>query len=667
MRAMLKLVWTGLAVAALLSTQAAAQAPVGSAFTYQGELAQNGQFIDASSDFQFSLWDQPAGGNQVGALVQVDDHLVVGGRFTVLLDFGDAFEGEARFLEIAVRSPAGVGGFTTLSPRQELTPTPYAVFSTRPWQTSGDDIFFDGSRVGIGTQAPLFRLDVRSPAPRAIFGWTTNPTGNTYGVFGQSAGDAGIGVQGFATADSGDTSGVVGYADSTTGRGVWGSALSASGVNYGVYGETSSSSGYGGFFLNDDGLALLARSTTGNALRGETNATGAATAVHGVIQNPGAGAFSAAVRGENLGSATGTVGVWGSSAGAGTGVQGRTDRGFGVFGQATSRESGTGVWGETESLVGFGVIGRRTNVQGTDPAVRGETMSRSPGAVGVHGIAQGTGTQGATFGVLGQSNSPVGVGVRGQSNTGVQAAGQQFGVHATASNVGGQGVRAEGAFGVYGLGNGGAGVVGESGSAVTPGIWAIGWGTNWLDAPALRADGGSGPAILAIGSTGVRGEGSDTGVVGTGTTASAYGGYFSNLDEDGIALAVHGPTVMGANTPLPSVPAGVVLAVDGKVMCEELEVQLSEDWPDFVFADGYPLLALEQVEAFVREHGHLPDVPSAAEVAASGINVGRMQAALLRKVEELTLHIIELDRKLDDARQENERLVARIAAIEARP
>ena len=89
---------------------------------------------------------------------------------------------------------------------------------------------------------------MRSPTPRAIYGWVTNPTGQTFGVYGQSASDEGTGVFGFATANTGMTNGVMGFSDSRTGKGVYGFALDAQGVNYGVYGETNSRQGYAGYF-----------------------------------------------------------------------------------------------------------------------------------------------------------------------------------------------------------------------------------------------------------------------------------------------------------------------------------------------------------------------------------------------------------------------------------
>jgi hypothetical protein len=107
-----------------------AQSPVGTAFTYQGQLKQASAPLDGSADFQFSLWDAASNGTQIGFTVAVDAVDVAAGLFSVTLDFGaGVFNGEARWLQIAVRSPAGGGLFTTLSPRQPLSVTPYAYFA----------------------------------------------------------------------------------------------------------------------------------------------------------------------------------------------------------------------------------------------------------------------------------------------------------------------------------------------------------------------------------------------------------------------------------------------------------------------------------------------------------------------------------------------------------
>ena len=111
-------------------TALAGQTPVGTVFTYQGELSNGGVPVDEplnGCDFEFSLWDADVDGSQVGPTL-TPTALVADGRFTVALDFGEnIFTGNARWLKIAVCCPSPCVDFTTLSPRQELTPAPHAL------------------------------------------------------------------------------------------------------------------------------------------------------------------------------------------------------------------------------------------------------------------------------------------------------------------------------------------------------------------------------------------------------------------------------------------------------------------------------------------------------------------------------------------------------------
>jgi hypothetical protein len=88
-----------------------------------------------------------------------------------------------------------------------------------------------------------------------------------------------------------------------------------------------------------------------------------------------------------------------------------------------------------------------------------------------------------------------------------------------------------------------------------------------------------------------------------------------------------------------------LLAVNGKVSAKEVEVTLS-GWSDFVFASDYTLRPLSEVESFINTNKHLPDVPSEAQVLENGMNVGEMSATLLQKIEELTLYIIDLNKRI---------------------
>lgn len=95
------------------------------------------------------------------------------------------------------------------------------------------------------------------------------------------------------------------------------------------------------------------------------------------------------------------------------------------------------------------------------------------------------------------------------------------------------------------------------------------------------------------------------------------------------------------------------LAVNGTIGCKEVIVEDDSDtWPDYVFTPDYTPMSLDEIRTFIKENGHLPDAPSAQEVKQKGINVGQMNALLLKKVEELTLHIIELQDQLNSLKKE---------------
>jgi hypothetical protein len=90
----------------------------------------------------------------------------------------------------------------------------------------------------------------------------------------------------------------------------------------------------------------------------------------------------------------------------------------------------------------------------------------------------------------------------------------------------------------------------------------------------------------------------------------------------------------------------LTLAVGGKLGARSVHVVAPAiPWPDYVFAPAYALRPLPAVEAFIQANGHLPEVPSAAEVARQGLDLGAMDALLLKKIEELTLHLIALEKQ----------------------
>ncbi|TCC97694.1 hypothetical protein [Pedobacter hiemivivus] len=116
---------------------------------------------------------------------------------------------------------------------------------------------------------------------------------------------------------------------------------------------------------------------------------------------------------------------------------------------------------------------------------------------------------------------------------------------------------------------------------------------------------------------------------------------------------------------------GYKLAVAGDMIAESIKVKLQSVWPDYVFTNSYALPTLQETEKHIKEKGHLPGIPSAEEVNTNGIDLGEMNAKLLKKIEELTLYLIEMKKenriqqKVND--DQNQMLRAEINALKSKP
>lgn len=114
------------------------------------------------------------------------------------------------------------------------------------------------------------------------------------------------------------------------------------------------------------------------------------------------------------------------------------------------------------------------------------------------------------------------------------------------------------------------------------------------------------------------------------------------------------------------------LAVKGTIGAQEVIVTSTSGWSDYVFDPAYRNAPLSEVKKYIDENHHLPDMPSAAEVAQSGVSVGEMQAKLLAKIEELTLHMIEaekhsalLEQENSELRRDSQAMKERVSRLEA--
>ena len=104
-------------------------------------------------------------------------------------------------------------------------------------------------------------------------------------------------------------------------------------------------------------------------------------------------------------------------------------------------------------------------------------------------------------------------------------------------------------------------------------------------------------------------------------------------------------------------PGSFKLAVEGKIVAREIQVTLANPFPDYVFGSSYKLRSLYTLENYINQNKHLPGIPSAVEVEKKGgVELGEMNRKLLEKIEELTLYIIEINKKVEKLEKENEAL-----------
>jgi hypothetical protein len=125
----------------------------------------------------------------------------------------------------------------------------------------------------------------------------------------------------------------------------------------------------------------------------------------------------------------------------------------------------------------------------------------------------------------------------------------------------------------------------------------------------------------------------------TGTTAINNGG-----------LTVSGNVGIGTTTP------DQKLTVNGTIHSKEVKVDLAVPAPDYVFEKEYKLPSLDSIKIYIDQNKHLPEVPSAKEMEANGVQLGEMNMLLLKKMEEMTLYMIDVDKRLSILRKENEEL-----------
>ncbi|CAA9194488.1 hypothetical protein FLA105534_00171 [Flavobacterium bizetiae] len=87
------------------------------------------------------------------------------------------------------------------------------------------------------------------------------------------------------------------------------------------------------------------------------------------------------------------------------------------------------------------------------------------------------------------------------------------------------------------------------------------------------------------------------------------------------------------------------LSVNGNIRSKEVKVEIT-NWPDYVFEEDYKIKSLDNLEKYIKENKHLPEVPRAKEITDNGLDLGEMNKILLKKIEELTLYLIDQNKTL---------------------
>lgn len=107
-----------------------------------------------------------------------------------------------------------------------------------------------------------------------------------------------------------------------------------------------------------------------------------------------------------------------------------------------------------------------------------------------------------------------------------------------------------------------------------------------------------------------------------------------------------------------------LLTVKGKIHAQEVIVDLQGPLADYVFKPDYKLMPLLEIEQYVKQNGHLPEIPSAEQVSQEGLTIGEMQNKLLQKIEELTLHLIEQNKQISELKEENNEIKNKLSKFE---
>ena len=522
----------------------------GTTFTYQGYLTDAGAGANGIYDLRFSLFDVDSGGVAVAGPLTTGGVAVSNGLFTVTIDFGSSqFDGDKLWLEIGVQTNGG-GGFTTLSPRTQITPAPYAIFSGTAGGVPNNTI---GSAQVIDNSLTATDLAASSVGASEI------ATG--------AVGTAEIADGTITTTDlnlvSVDGRYVLKAGDTMTGPLATTKLTATAGI------ATSS-------ITNNSGL-LSIKSLTDIELTIDNG--GGAAAAFEIFNGLGTHLF--------LLSETGNARTFGNH---------YVDDGFGV---------------------GTTVLDAQAMAQFNLPSSVSVPHVRIKSPLGNNGF-------GLQF-VNPDERWFVGPNIGNWSDDrfNILADSSNRGIIVAANgNVGIDSVSAASPFATLTV----DGTIGFP-TVATPAIYVYQSGTSNPDKPLIVHS----PAFPEYGLY-YRDPGDQ--FVMRSSAADTTPSLVVDLDGNWVAIAT--------DTPKPNYE----LSVNGQIVCEELLVEDMANWPDYVFKEDYQLRSLDDVETHIKEKKHLPGIPTAEDVKRDGLPIGEMQKRMMEKIEELTLYVIDQNKRL---------------------
>ncbi len=497
------------------------------------------------------------------------------------------------------------------------------------WTTNGSDIYYNTGNVGIGIATPSGPLHVvsnESGSNSTVALASNSYTGTNPWIFGISgrinntssfATGPGIAVHGRSNNAVGGGVGMYGESYGNEGSGGRFYAYSATGTTYGLFSRVYSTDGFAGYFEGGknyfSGNVGIGVATPSSPLHIVSDLTAAASAATMVISNySGTNPWVFGVSGRVNSSST-------IAAGPGIGVHGKSNNTVG---------GGVGIYGESYGNEGSGGRFVAISATGVNYGLYARTYS-------------GDGYAGYFLGGKNYFSGNVGIGISTPSGPLHVVSGET----ATGST---------------------AALISNSYTGTNPFITSISGRVNsssaFADGPGIAVEGRSNNSVG--GGVGVEGvsygnEGSGGRFYANSATGVTYGLFAKTMSPDGFAGYFLGGKnyfsgSVGIGTTVPA--TGYKLSVNGKVICEEIKVQMSEAWPDYVFSEKYALTPLTDLEKNIKLNNHLPGLPSAEEVERDGINVSEMTTKLTKKIEELTLYLFDLNRKFNDLKKENEGL-----------